>query len=81
MANHPNRSEYPHGKITKADGTVLRLSSEAFLSGTTEDPYYEAYATDPTGNRYNIRWEILDAESDDESNRCDWDKPYSIKAI
>ena len=62
-------------KITYLD-KVLTLKEEAYITGSNDDVYYLASATDADGNDYLVRWEIIvdDVDAlDDESDACDWD--------
>jgi hypothetical protein len=43
--------------------------------------WFEAPAQDTAGNAYVVYWEILDSydpAEDDESDACDWDRPYCV---
>lgn len=53
---------------------------------TNQDPYadidtYKAIALDQDDNEYNVEWEIIDHETTDESESCDWDNPISVVKI
>ena len=64
----------------------------AHLTGTHENPYYEATAicdadtSDEKGLQpcYTIKWVILkdyNPEEQDEAYACDWAKPIDVQAI
>lgn len=43
--------------------------------------WYTATAVDDEMNEYQVFWEILDSfnpDEDDESNACDWAKPWMV---
>lgn len=52
---------------------------------TTKDPIisddgktYSAPAVDAIENSYLVTWEVIDSETTDESEACDWDRPISV---
>lgn len=57
------------------------LTQDAYITGNGSRDYYRAHAVDADNNEYYIIWDIVDAESDDESNACDWKKPSDIISI
>jgi hypothetical protein len=58
----------------------LTLAQDAYVSDNWLT--YEASATDKDGNDYTVYWTITGDRNDpDESNMCDWDKPYSIEKL
>ena len=67
-----------YGGTMNNHGHRVTLIQEAYLSGTSDDPYYEATGCDDYGNCYNVRWEIINNETDDESDACDWSNPYMV---
>ena len=55
-----------------------------YLTGTNDYPYYEGFAIDNEGNRFLIRWEILDdydPAEQPEDMACDWDNFQVIRQI
>ena len=53
---------------------------------TVQDPYidgdiYRAIAVDPEDNEYEVKWEITNPDTTDESESCDWDHPISVVKI
>lgn len=65
------------------------LAEQAYLTGTIEDPHYEAHAyccedeLDEYGDQpvYLVRFDLLeefDPENTDEESACDWDEPSSV---
>ena len=62
----------------------IALTQDAYLTGTTDKPYYEAHAVDADENHYIVRWDILgdyDPADGDEGLACEWDQPVSIEKI
>lgn len=55
------------------NGKILTLKDDAFIDGTYDDQYYTAFATDENDNDYKIRWEIINTETENEDECCDWD--------
>ena len=68
-----------HSKKTEF-GTVmygeveLRLTQNAYIISDTQ---YQANAVDDVNNDYQVNWDIINIDCDDESNACNWDK-YSV---
>jgi hypothetical protein len=70
------------------DGKTLTLLQQPHITGQNDNAYYEATAIDKNYERqetageipdtYLIRWEIINFETTDESDACDWDNPVSI---
>ncbi len=56
----------------------ITLQQEPYLDGTPDEPYFTALAIDENGNQYDIIWDIVNPESDDDGDRCDWDNPSDI---
>lgn len=53
---------------------------------TTQDPYvsddgktYKAEAVSVFGDKLEVTWEVINEETDDESEVCDWDNPVSVE--
>ena len=57
------------------------LTQDAYITGNGSRDYYRAHAVDADNNEYYIIWDIVDAESDDESNACEWENPSDIISI
>ena len=70
--------------LAKNFGTIIFkgrkywLAQNAYISGTNENPYYEALAYNSKNQACNVYWEIIDHEPDDESNACNWAKPVNV---
>jgi len=65
--------------------TKVYLTQQAYITGTSECPYYEAHAIDKEGKQYLVQWNLkpglnLD-DIEDESLACNWEKPNSIQLI
>ncbi|WP_019156825.1 hypothetical protein [Robertmurraya massiliosenegalensis] len=71
-----------HGEV-EHEGKVIRLTQNAYLDGTHENPYYSANGIDAEGNEYEITWDVVEnwKELEDESECCDWDEPKSVEQI
>jgi len=54
------------------DGNTITLTQQAYISESGDG--YQAHGTDAQGNEYMVHWDIV-ADSDDESDACEWDKP------
>lgn len=52
---------------------VLTLTQQPYYDGLSDDIFYRAHAVDEDGNDYDIRWDIVNIDGDDESDACDWD--------
>lgn len=63
------------------EGKELILLQDPYLDTLIprwESGCYRADAIDLDENSYRIIWEIENADCDDESDACDWDKPAEI---
>jgi len=66
--------------MKKSNQKLMTLSDLMF----TQDAYilnectYTAHAVDQAGDEYTVNWEIINHHTDDESEACYWDQPYSI---
>lgn len=65
--------------ITKT-GKKVYLKQTAYLSGS-DIIFFEAAGIDADGNDYQIIWNILCEDADDDRNACDWNKPKSVKKL
>lgn len=62
----------------------VELAQEPYLTGTSDNPYYEGRAVDAEENGYIVRWDVLgeyDPADGDEGLACEWNKPVSIVKI
>lgn len=72
----------------KKFSSLNEKNSTIFESGgkelrTIQDPYiiektYKAIALDQDDNQYDVEWEIINHETTDESESCNWEKPISV---
>lgn len=63
------------------NGIKLVLDQDAYITGTHEEPYFEAQAHDEQGNEYMVTWypKADWNESDpDAGDACDWDNPDEV---
>ena len=56
------------------DNVTYTLSQQAHISDDGQT--YQASAVSPTGDTVLVLWDITCTDSDDESNACDWSRPY-----
>lgn len=63
--------------IVEWEGKELRTTQDPYVSGDGET--YTAHALDAANNEYRITWAVIDSETTDESEACDWDNPYSVE--
>ncbi len=61
------------------DGLTVTLTQDAYVSDDSET--YEAHAADDEGNVYKVFWRVICTDTDDQSNCCDWDKPFHITLV
>lgn len=65
-----------------SDGTEVWLTQQAYLDGNlNEEAHYTSYGVDLSGNQYQITWEIINTETDDDSDACDWHTPIEIRCF
>lgn len=76
------------------DTVKFEIEVDGKIYGITQDPYcetnflsyyqepiYVATAIDGDDDEYEIRWEIINKDCEDESDTCDWENPYLIRKI
>lgn len=65
------------------EGSTWYLTQQPYIAGTDERPWYEAIAIDINGDAVLIKWAVADHWKDieDESERCEWDKPASVTVL
>ena len=76
-----NKNGEIHGKRKTYE---VELAQEPYLTGTSDNPYYEGRAVDTEENGYIVRWDVLgeyDPADGDEGLACEWNKPVSIVKI
>ena len=66
----------------------IRLTQDAYACGGSVragynsiyelTAWYEAAAEDDNGNYYRVIWDISNLDADDESDACNWSKPWAI---
>lgn len=65
-------------------GLKLTLDQDAYITGTHEEPYFEAQAHDEQGNEYMVTWypkSDWDESDIDASDACDWDNPDEVSKL
>lgn len=71
--------------IVFMDGDEIRTTQDPYITeqeGWFDDkPFYKAHGVDDENNEYIIYWKIVDEETTDESNACDWENPSFIEAL
>lgn len=70
-----------YGTVQTEKGTHVTLTQQAYPDGDGSSSWYEALGRDEMGNLYRVRWAIINAESDDQSEACDWEHPYEVKLV
>jgi hypothetical protein len=76
--------EKAHGMVKAANGAIVYLTQDAYLDANPHnlsEAIYSARGIDSFLNEYRIAWEIIDTDTDDESNACDWDAPYLVECL
>lgn len=65
------------------NGIKLILDQDAYISGSHEEPYFEAQAHDEQGNKYMVTWYPKDWDESeiDASDACDWDNPDEVNKL
>ena len=66
------------------NGIKLVLDQDAYITGTHEEPYFEAQAHDEQGNEYMVTWypkADWDKSEIDASDACDWDNPDEVTKL
>ena len=66
------------------DGAILKLIQWPYIdTDFTCSPnvnYYRATAIDDNEDCYKIRWDIINADCEDESEACDWEE-YEVTPL
>ena len=60
-------------------GKELRTVQDTFVSDNGNE--YKAHAIDVAGNQYMIVWEVINSETTDESEACDWSNPVRVISL
>ena len=85
LVNYLKTNETKMEKFTVNGQTYeIELAQEPYLTGTSDNPYYEGRAVDAEENGYIVRWDVLgeyDPADGDEGLACEWNKPVSIVKI
>ena len=85
LVNYLIKNETKMEKFTVNGKTYeVELAQEPYLTGTSDNPYYEGRAVDAEENGYIVRWDVLgeyDPADGDEGLACEWNKPVSIVKI
>lgn len=70
-------------KMIEYKGIKLTLDQDAYITGTHEEPYFEAQAHDEQGNEYMVTWYPKDWDESeiDASDACDWDNPDEVTKL
>lgn len=71
-------------KMIEYNGLKLTLDQDAYISGSHEEPYFEAHAHDKQGNEYMVTWypkSDWDESEIDASDACDWDNPDEVSKL
>jgi hypothetical protein len=73
-----------YGTVTMR-GRKYSLTQNAYLdddhSVTPPRAIYRATAVDEHGEGYEITWDIICPECEDESDACDWEHPAAIYTV
>ncbi|MEK5183173.1 hypothetical protein [Paenibacillus sp. FSL P4-0288] len=65
--------------IIEWEGKELRTILDPHV--TDEGDHYIADALDADGNKYIITWEVIDYNTTDEAESCNWDHPVGITLV
>ncbi|MGN7402717.1 hypothetical protein ACTHO0_22950 [Cytobacillus praedii] len=73
-------------ELNETNSTILEV--EGIEIKTTQDPYlsdcgkfYKAHAINIFGGEYELKWKVINFETTDESEACDWDNPVEIVLV
>ncbi|MFU1797664.1 hypothetical protein ACM1RC_27620 [Paenibacillus azoreducens] len=72
--------------LNATNSTIIQWEGKELR--TTQDPYisddgsqYIAHAVDDRDDEYIITWEVINYETMDESEACDWDNPVGVTLV
>lgn len=86
MTNIKQKLAQDNGDITINNERYI-LTQMPYIDGTNEDAYYTARAIKDSDQPdednfipvYQLIWDIINTETEDESEACEWDSPSDIK--
>ena len=67
----------------KFNGIPIWLTQDAYMDGQSDDKdtwVYKADAIDSKGNLYRVTWQVIDFETEEGENACDWEV-YTVTEI
>ncbi len=65
--------------IIERDGIELRTTQDPYVSDC--GGFYKAPAISIFGGEYEITWKVINEETTDESEACDWDNPVDVTVV
>ncbi|MFD1179191.1 hypothetical protein ACFQ3W_23260 [Paenibacillus puldeungensis] len=65
--------------IVEWEGKTLKTIQDPYVSDNGEQ--YIAHAIDAEGNEYLITWSVINYETTDESEACNWDEPVGVMLV
>ncbi|MFI2856848.1 hypothetical protein ACH6EH_06880 [Paenibacillus sp. JSM ZJ436] len=73
-------------ELNKTNSTVVEVEGKTLK--TLQDPHvsddgqmYIAEAVDVENNTYLVTWEVINSETTDESEACNWDNPVGVMLV
>lgn len=73
-------------ELNATNSTIIEWEGKTLK--TTQNPYvndegnqYLAHAIDENENEYIIAWEVINNETTDESEACDWERPVGVMSV
>ena len=68
-------------ETVKYQEKTLYLQQDPYIAGDWgKEAYYSASAQDDEGNLYEVTWECIHPEGEDESQSCNWDV-YEVRRV
>lgn len=64
--------------IFEWEGKELRTVQDPYPSAFDNGEVYTAFAVDENNNEYRAYWEVINSDTADESEVCDWDSPLEV---
>lgn len=65
--------------VIEWEGKILKTTQDPSVSDNGDQ--YTAPAIDAEGNGYILAWEVINEETTDESEACNWDSPVGITLV
>lgn len=74
-----NELNATNSTIITWEGRTLKTTQNPYVSDDGDQ--YLAHAIDENENEFIVTWEVIDHETTDESEACDWNNPIGVTLV